>query len=226
MANLTNLNHPTESIPNLLSNIIPKHSPNPALALPTKPAAEATIKEQQPLKLQTSRRLALGGLVSVTLIANNGGGGASLAADNGFWIDGPLPNPTIDNKELANERTGTRSFLKKGIYVADIGVKGRIYRIKKSAFDLQAMEDLIGPDTLNYVRRYLRIKSSFLYYDFDKVISAAADDQKQPLTDLAVRLFNNFEQLEEAARKNSLPQTVSCYQDTSLLLKEVMETMA
>ncbi|CAN0912125.1 Photosynthetic NDH subunit of lumenal location 3, chloroplastic [Linum grandiflorum] len=205
MANLTN--HPSTQVINS------KTCTNPPLALSRKPE-----------KLQTTRRLALG-LLSIAPLVAKSGAAPSIASDNGLWIDGPLPIPTIDNK-LANEKTGSRSFLKNGIYIADIAVKGRLYRIMKSAFDLQALEDLIGPDTLNYVRRYLRIKATFLYYDFDHIISAASLEDKKPLVDLAIRLFDNFEQLEEATRKNNLPQTVSCYQDTSLLLKEVMAMVA
>ncbi|CAN6694520.1 unnamed protein product [Malus baccata var. baccata] len=246
MARLANLNGVSETLP-----VLPRF---PSVQTTRKKASficftgkKSNDFQEQPL--QTTRRIALG-LASVALVGNPCNG-VSLAEGNGFWLDGPLPVPSAQNSkfctekfsgtafatlsltrtmcfdaEIANEKTGTRSFLKRGLYMANIGTKGRKFRLKKYAFDLLAMADLITKDTLNYVRRYLRLKSTFMYFDFDQVISAAPVDEKQPLTNLANRLFDTVEKLDGAVKQRDLPQTETYYKDTTVVLQEVMDRMA
>ncbi|GMH05702.1 hypothetical protein Nepgr_007542 [Nepenthes gracilis] len=177
-------------------------------------------QENSPL---TTRRRAIA-IASAALLVQSGAG-ASLAEDNGLWITGPIPVPHAANK-IANEETGTRNFLKPQIFMADIGAKGSAYRLRKCAFDLLALGDLIGQDAWPYIRRYLRLKSTFMYFDFDRVISAAPMDDKPLLMELANRLFDNFEKLFDAVKEHDFAKTEARYRDTTMILQEVMDRMA
>lgn len=172
-------------------------------------------------------------------------------ANNGWWLtEFPLPVPKILNskprravqfpaqllaarltidiaEEINNPETGTRSFLKNGIFMADIGPSfaAHAYRLRSTAFDLLALEDLLGKEASNYVNKYLRLKSTFMYYDFDKLITAAADD-KAPFVDLANRLFDSFETLQQAVTAKDDARISDRYADTKLILQELMAKMA
>ncbi|KAF0931469.1 hypothetical protein E2562_004592 [Oryza meyeriana var. granulata] len=185
----------------------------------------------------TGRRsacLSLGLAAATTLVQQNDARAAAAddePANNGWWLtEFPLPVPKIANKELNNGETGTRSFVRNGIYIADIGASyaAHAYRLRSTAFDLLALEDLLGNDAdrANYVIKYLRLKSTFMYYDFDKLISAAAADLRPPLLDLATRLFDSFERLQVACGTKDDTQIGSSYADTKIILQEVMARMA
>ncbi|XP_021758788.1 photosynthetic NDH subunit of lumenal location 3, chloroplastic-like [Chenopodium quinoa] len=224
MAQLGNLYGVTESLPAAIPKV------PYILRAPTKKSCNIIChaKKLEDSHQNTSRRSVIS-IASIALLSQLGTNNASLAEEeNKLWLDYPYPLPGLrpaENK-IYNEETGTRSFLKTGLYMANIGTKGSAYRLGKYAFDLMALGDLIGQDTLNYVRKYLRLKGTFMYYDFDKVISAAPVDDKQPLTDLANRLFNNFEKIQEAIKLKDLARTQSCYDDTTVILQEVMDRFA
>ncbi|KAG2631188.1 photosynthetic NDH subunit of lumenal location 3, chloroplastic-like [Panicum virgatum] len=148
-------------------------------------------------------------------------------ASNGWWLtEFPLPVPKILNKEINNPETGTRSFLKNGIFMADIGPSfaAHAYRLRSTAFDLLALEDLLGREASNYVNKYLRLKSTFMYYDFDKLITAA--DDKPPFVDLANRLFDSFETLQQAVTAKDDTKIGERYAETKVILQELMAKMA
>jgi photosystem II oxygen-evolving enhancer protein 3 len=97
---------------------------------------------------------------------------------------------------------------------------------RSSAIDLLALD---GKDASNYVNKYLRLKfqSTFMDYAFDKLITAADDDrQQQPYIDLANRLFDSFESLQQAVTAKDDPNITQRYADTKIILQELMTRMA
>jgi photosystem II oxygen-evolving enhancer protein 3 len=64
-------------------------------------------------------------------------------------------------------------------------------------------------------------------YAFDKLITAADDDrQQQPYIDLANRLFDSFESLQQAVTAKDDPNITQRYADTKIILQELMTRMA
>ncbi|RLM85048.1 photosynthetic NDH subunit of lumenal location 3, chloroplastic [Panicum miliaceum] len=188
-----------------------------------------------PVTCQASRRSASLhlGLAAATAVLLRQTDAARAAADedepanNGWWLtEFPLPVPKILNREINNPETGTRSFLKNGIFMADIGPSfaAHAYRLRSTAFDLLALEDLLGKEASNYVNKYLRLKSTFMYYDFDKLITAA--DDKAPFVDLANRLFDSFETLQQAVTAKDDTKISERYAETKVILQELMAKMA
>ncbi|KAG9442331.1 hypothetical protein H6P81_018185 [Aristolochia fimbriata] len=105
--------------------------------------------------------------------------------------------------------------------------RGSANRIKKCAVDLLSMVDMTDDeDSWDLMGRDLRLKSTFLYCDFNQIISNAQDDQeKQALTDLANRLFYYIEELDRAVKIRSVSQTQNRYSDAALVLEEIMSVM-
>jgi photosystem II oxygen-evolving enhancer protein 3 len=81
--------------------------------------------------------------------------------------------------------------------MVDVEWKGSAYRIKKCAFDLLSIGgDLIDDDeSWDLMGKDLRLKSTFLYCDFNRMISSAPRDQKKSLTELANKLFCSIEEV-------------------------------
>ncbi|TVU40201.1 hypothetical protein EJB05_13652, partial [Eragrostis curvula] len=192
--------------------------------------ANAAPSSTPPLRRSACLRLGLAAATAVLLQPRDvahAADGDEEPANNGWWLtEFPLPVPKILNKEINNAETGTRSFLKNGIFMADIGPSfdAHAYRLRTNAFDLLALEDLLGKDASNYVNKYLRLKATFMYYDFDKLITAAED--KPPYVDLANRLFDSFETLQEAVTAKDDQKIGERYADTKVILQELMTRMA
>ncbi|OVA08937.1 Photosystem II PsbQ [Macleaya cordata] len=107
--------------------------------------------------------------------------------------------------------------------MAGIVSNGCVYRIRKCAIDLISIIDLMdGEDSWDLMGRDLHLRSTFLYCDFNQIISKAPEDEKKPLINLANRLFYSIEQLNYAVKLRNIILTESRYIDTAAVLEELM----
>ena len=99
MAHLTNLNGVSETLPSIpkLTHIQRTRKIPTIFGFHPKKTEEF---QENPLILQTTRRVALG-LASIALSGNSKIGN-SLAEGNGLWLDGPLPVPSVSNSKLSH----------------------------------------------------------------------------------------------------------------------------
>ncbi|KAA8532307.1 hypothetical protein F0562_032340 [Nyssa sinensis] len=113
--------------------------------------------------------------------------------------------------------------------MVDVEFKGSAYRIRKCGFDLLSIGggDLMDDDDESWdlMGRDLRLKSMFLYCDFNQMISSAPQDQKKRLTELANKFFCSIEELDHAVKIRSIPLSQDRYSEAAVILQEVMALM-
>ncbi|MQM14464.1 hypothetical protein Taro_047395 [Colocasia esculenta] len=133
------------------------------------------------------------------------------------------PSSNSSNKtDLTSTAGGDRS--------SAMDCRGNMYRIRECACNLLlAMEDdLAGDDedAWELMARDIRLRSTFLFCDLNRLISIAGDGEvKLSLTALANRLFYHMEELGRAIKSRSVPQAESCYGDAAVVLQEVVAAM-
>ncbi|KAK9992774.1 hypothetical protein SO802_022477 [Lithocarpus litseifolius] len=83
------------------------------------------------------------------------------------------------------------------VKMVDVELRGSAHRIKKCACDLLSIGgNLVDDDGIGILMENdLRLKSTFLYCDSNRMISSAPRDQKKPFTELANKLFCSIETL-------------------------------
>lgn len=107
---------------------------------------------------------------------------------------------------------------------------GSVFRIRKCVFDLLSLEDDLVEDDCDeegwdLIQREIRLKSTFLYCDFNKVIANRDDEDKEAFTNLANKLFYYLQELDNAVKTRSISITRDCYGNAVLVLQEVVAAL-
>ncbi|KAK1303591.1 hypothetical protein QJS10_CPB11g02275 [Acorus calamus] len=109
----------------------------------------------------------------------------------------------------------------------DVDAMGSMSRIKKLAHELLTIGEMGDDDeSWQLMETDLSLKSFFFYSDFNRLISGTPDEvRKLELTDLANDLIYYLEQLNNAVKSRSIPQTQECYADAAAVLQDVMTVL-
>ncbi|KAM7463310.1 hypothetical protein LguiA_031431 [Lonicera macranthoides] len=114
--------------------------------------------------------------------------------------------------------------------MVDFEFKAIARRIRKCALDLLSLGgDLIDEDD-NYeswdlIQKDLRLKSTFLFCDLNKMINSAARDHKNALTELSNKFFCSIEEVDHAVKVRSIELTQDRCSDAAVIFREIMELL-
>ncbi|KAF3784237.1 Photosynthetic NDH subunit of lumenal location 3 [Nymphaea thermarum] len=106
--------------------------------------------------------------------------------------------------------------------MSSMEAKGSISRIRKCIRHLLTFGDQIDGESWEFVAEDLRLRSTFLFCDFNRFIAASPEDQKQPLTELANKLFHCMEEMDEAVKCRSVELARACYNDATSVLQDIL----
>ncbi|URD98193.1 Oxygen evolving enhancer protein 3 (PsbQ) [Musa troglodytarum] len=102
--------------------------------------------------------------------------------------------------------------------------KGCAHRIKNCGSELLALEGHltnVNEGKWKLMENSLRLKSTFLYCDLNRLISNEKDELQELLTDLTNRLTRYLEKLDRAVKTRSVPLARIHYNDVANVLREI-----
>ncbi|CAL9165671.1 unnamed protein product [Musa hybrid cultivar] len=102
--------------------------------------------------------------------------------------------------------------------------KGCAHRIRNCGSELLALEGHltnVNENKWKLMENSLRLKSTFLYCDLNRLISNEKDERKELLTDVTNRLSRYLAKLDRAVKTRSVPLARIHYNDVAIVLREI-----
>ncbi|KAF3322284.1 Photosynthetic NDH subunit of lumenal location 3 [Carex littledalei] len=113
-----------------------------------------------------------------------------------------------------------------------IELMGCLSRIRNCSVDILTLEEIVNEkqeqeeeEMWDLIKRELQLKTTFLYFDLNRVISSSKDEHKEVLTKLANQFFHCIQELTDATKSRSVPITQLCFNDTAIVLHEIMDAL-
>ncbi|CAN8293614.1 unnamed protein product [Cochlearia groenlandica] len=150
-----------------------------------------------------TRRRALTSLITLTAI----GGATSSSA-------------------LAQEKWGTRSFIKEKYFMPGLSPEDAAARIKQTAEGLRDMREMLDHMSWRYVIFYIRLKQAYLSQDLTNAMSILPEIRRNDYVQAANQLVQNMSELDYYVRTPKVYESYLYYEKTLKSIDDVVELLA
>ncbi|KAI3676697.1 hypothetical protein L1987_86310 [Smallanthus sonchifolius] len=173
---------------------------------------------------ETSRRAVLG--LIATGLASGSFVQAVLADAKPIKL-GPPPPPSggLPGTLNSDEARDLDLPLKNRFFLQPLPPTEAAARAKESAKEILNVKDFIAKKAWPYVQNDLRLRSEYLRFDLNTVISAKPKDEKKQLKDLTGKLFENLADLDHAAKIKSSADAEKSYAAAVSSLNDVLSKL-
>ncbi|CAN6452087.1 unnamed protein product [Victoria cruziana] len=156
------------------------------------PIRAQQVQTEPEAAAQRSRR-ALLGLLAAGVTAGSFAKSALAEAKNIKVGPPPPPSGGLTGTKNSDVPRDLLLPLKERFYLQPLTPVEAASRAKDSAKDIVGVKSFIDKKAWPYVMNDLRLKATYLRYDLNTIIAAKPKDEKQPLKELAGKLFSTID---------------------------------
>ncbi|CAA7031186.1 unnamed protein product [Microthlaspi erraticum] len=127
---------------------------------------------------------------------------------------------------VAEEKWGTRSFIKEKYFMPDLSPEDAAARIKQTAEGLRDMREMLDHMSWRYVIFYIRVKQSYLDRDLTNAMTILPESRRNDYVQAANSLVQNMSELDFYVRTPKVYESYLYYEKTLKSIDDVVELLA
>ncbi|KAF8104614.1 hypothetical protein N665_0171s0115 [Sinapis alba] len=127
---------------------------------------------------------------------------------------------------LAQEKWGTRSFIKEKYFQPGLSPEDAAARIKQTAEGLRDMREMLDHMSWRYVIFYIRLKQAYLSQDLTNAMNILPESRRNDYVQAANQLVNNMSELDFYVRTPKVYESYLYYEKTLKSIDDVVELLA
>ncbi|CAH8382513.1 unnamed protein product [Eruca vesicaria subsp. sativa] len=126
----------------------------------------------------------------------------------------------------AQEKWGTRSFIKEKYFQPGLSPEDAAARIKQTAEGLRDMREMLDHMSWRYVIFYIRLKQAYLSQDLTNAMNILPESRRNDYVQAANQLVNNMSELDFYVRTPKVYESYLYYEKTLKSIDDVVELLA